>query len=239
MWPLNIFDPFYQTFLWTLKFRKRKKSKEISEINQFSRSIWVCLCLCLHRENLLWIQVGTQLENSCWTFGDSGVSDWNVFNYVFLFCKMCMCWSQSGMGQTLVPCPDPSNWPASFALNSVASTWLGDNSGGFSSRWPLREEGEGGVGRAPNHPGGQSSHPHRRCFAPPFTNWLAPYLALRGDGVIPQELVAHLITVGNTWPFLQQEEDEEKGQKKEEEEEEEEEVTEGEQKRENKRGNMV
>lgn len=64
-------------------------------------------------------------------------------------------------------------------------------------------------------PWGPVSHPHWSHLGP----WLTPYLALRRTGVIPQELVAHLITVGNAWPFLQEEEEEEdeeeEGQKEE------------------------
>lgn len=115
-----------------------------------------------------------------------------------------MCQSQSGFGQTLVPCPEPTHWQPSFALNSVPSAWLIDNTVVSALDGPY----EGPIAS----PWGPVSHPHRCQLGP----WLAPHLVLWGAGVIPQELVAHLITVGNTWPFLKGEEDEEKGQKEEE-----------------------
>lgn len=79
---------------------------------------------------------------------------------------------------------------ASFALNSVASTWLGANS---REAVCVREKGTLMAPEQPPTLGAQSS-------------WLAPYLTLWGAPIIPQELVPHLITVGNTWPFLQWEE---------------------------------
>lgn len=52
---------------------------------------------------------------------------------VYLYLDVCVCGSQSGLSQIVVPIP----WLPSFALNSVPSAWLGDNTLGFSSRWPL------------------------------------------------------------------------------------------------------
>lgn len=74
---------------------------------------------------------------------------------------------------------------------------------GFSSRWPLWGAHLLTLGA--------SQPPTHWCLWFP---WLAPHLVLRGASIIPQELIAHLITVGNTWPFLQREEDEKEGQKK-------------------------
>lgn len=104
----------------------------------------------------------------------------------------------------LWPDPGPTHWQPSFALNSVPSAWLGDNAVVSALDGPY----EGPT----DSPWGPVSHPHWCRLGP----WLAPHLAFRGAGVIPQELVAHLITVGNTWPFLQGEKDEEEGQKEEE-----------------------
>lgn len=86
-------------------------------------------------------------------------------------------WSEPGAHSAL----------ASFALNSVASTWLGAKSRERLCMW---EKGTLTAPEQPPTPGAQSS-------------WLAPYLTLWGAPIIPQELVPHLITVGNTWPFLQ------------------------------------
>ena len=68
--------------------------------------------------------------------------------------------------------------------------------------WPLRRALTG-LDTPPqsSHPG--ASHPHRELPG----HWLAPYLTLWGARVLPQELVPHLITVGNTWPFLKEEEE--------------------------------
>lgn len=123
---------------------------------------------------------------------------------LYVFVCVSVSQSQSGFGQTLVPCPEPTHWQPSFALNSVPSAWLGDNTVVSALDGPY----EGPIAS----PWGPVSHPHRCQLGP----WLAPHLVLWGAGVIPQELVAHLITVGNTWPFLQGEEDEEEGQKEEE-----------------------
>lgn len=113
---------------------------------------------------------------------------------MFVFSAVCVrvCGSQSGFSQTLVPFPEPNHWQPSFALNSVPSAWLGDNTvaraldgpyeGPTSSLWGL------------------VSHP--RTTGVVGGPWLAPHLVLRGACVVPQELIAHLITVGNTWPFL-------------------------------------
>lgn len=86
-------------------------------------------------------------------------------------------WSEPGAHSALT----------SFALNSVASTWLGANSREAVCVW---EKGTLMAPEQPPTPGAQSY-------------WLAPYLTLWGAPIIPQELVPHLITVGNTWPFLQ------------------------------------
>ncbi len=77
----------------------------------------------------------------------------------------------------------------SFALNSVASAWLGANA---CLSLPLV---------ALTRP-----HPEQPPTLGKHSPWLTPYLTLRGAPIIPQELVPHLITVGNTWPFLQWEE---------------------------------
>lgn len=145
-----------------------------------------------------------------------------VFGLKFVCLCSCVRRPQSGFGQTPVPCPEPTHRQPSFALNSVPSAWLGDNTAGFGSRRPLRGAHLLTLGA--------SQPPTLVSFGAP---WLAPHLVLRGAGVIPQELVAHLITVGNTWPFLQGEEEE--GQK----EEEEKGRNKGRAKRENKWGNMA
>lgn len=75
---------------------------------------------------------------------------------------------------------------ASFALNSVASAWLGANA---CLSLPLV---------ALTRP-----HPEQPPTLGKHSPWLTPYLILRGARIIPQEFVPHLITVGNTWPFLQ------------------------------------
>lgn len=141
----------------------------------------------------------------------------NLWFYLCLYVCVCVC-----VTDWLEPDTGPFPLQPSFALNSVTSAWLGDNTV-FSALC--------GPCEGPTYsPWGPVSHPHSGVFWFP---WLAPHLVLRGAGIIPQELIAHLITVGNTWPFLQGEEDEEEGQKKKREQ-----RNRREQKRENKWGNM-
>lgn len=170
--------------------------------------MYVCVCVWTLTEDGGSIIVhsphpaGEQLSDG-WS-GEAGILNWNVCWIVCLCFGVCARGSQSGFSQTLVPCPEPTHWQTSFALNSVPSAWLGDNTVVSALDGPY----EGPT----TSPWGPVSHPHWRRLGP----WLAPHLVLWGAGVIPQELVAHLITVGNTWPFLQGEEDEEEGQKEEE-----------------------
>lgn len=106
--------------------------------------------------------------------------------------RMKNSWAKGPIRPNLVV-PRPRSEPGahsaltSFALNSVASTWLGANSREAVCVW---EKGTLMAPEQPPTPGAQSY-------------WLAPYLTLWGAPIIPQELVPHLITVGNTWPFLQ------------------------------------
>lgn len=134
--------------------------------------------------------------------GEARSLDWNLC----LAVHGCVCVSVTIW---LEPDTGPIPWAQSLAAQlcikqySFHMTWW--QYCGSSSQWPLRG--------APLLTLGASQPPTYWCFLGP---WLAPHLVLRGAGVIPQELIAHLVTVGNTWPFLQGEEDEEEGQKEEE-----------------------
>lgn len=127
-----------------------------------------------------------------------------VFGLKFVFSCACVCVSVTIW---LEPDTGPIPWAQSLAAQlcikqySFHMTWW--QYCGSSSWWPLRE----------GPPPGASQPPTYWCRLGP---WLAPHLVLRGAGVIPQELIAYLVTVGNTWPFLQGEEDEEEGQREEE-----------------------
>lgn len=142
-------------------------------------------------------RTGEQLWDS-WS-RESGFKDRILWVYLYLDVCVCVCG-----GVKIWPSPDtgPIPWQPSFALNSVPSAWLGDNTLVSALDGPYE---------GPTSPRGPVSHPHTGVFWFP---WLAPHLVLRGAGIVPQELIAYLITVGNTWPFLQGEEDEEEGQKK-------------------------
>lgn len=86
--------------------------------------------------------------------------------FFFVFSSVCVRVrrSQSGPCQTLVPFfpPEPNHHQrGSFALNSVASAWLGDNSGGpgvFAGPWV-------GGGGPPPPLWGSASHPHTAAIA--------------------------------------------------------------------------
>lgn len=100
-------------------------------------------------------------------------------------------WEKAGIYPNLVLprrwlVPEAHSALGSFALNSVASAWLGANA---CLSLPLV---------ALTRP-----HPEQPPTLGKHSPWLTPYLTLRGARIIPQELVPHLITVGNTWPFLQ------------------------------------
>lgn len=159
-------------------------------------------------------RTGEQLWDS-WS-GETGFQDRIL--WVYLFLDVCV-WVRVGHNLALA-----RYWSHSLAAQlcikqcSFHMTWW--QYSGFSSRWPLWGAHLLTLGA--------SQPPTHYCLLVP---WLAAHLVLRGAGIIPQELIAHLITVGNTWPFLQVEEDEEEGQKKKR-------AERREQKRENKWGNM-
>lgn len=92
------------------------------------RCAGVCACLCLSVD----FDGGSIIGQSPHPAGEqlwdvSSEEDLNLCGIVRLCLgvHVCvcvsLCGSQSGFGLTLVPCPEPTRWQPSFALNSVAS----------------------------------------------------------------------------------------------------------------------